>query len=61
MEVDSILKKRDYKWNLVWPNGSCGGKMVFTLLAKVIVFYMRPTVVDVWDLGLELVSKRSTF
>ena len=60
-ENDLILKKRDYKQNLVWPSSSCGGKVVFILLTKVIALYMGPIVVDVLSLGLEFVSKRSTF
>ena len=31
--------------------------MVFILLAKVVTFYVGFTVVDVWGLGLEFVSK----
>ncbi len=59
-EVDSIMQKGGCKWNLVWPDGSVGGKIVFTLLAEVVVLYVRPTTVDVRGSGLEFVS-RSTF
>ncbi len=60
-KVDLIPKKEDCKRNSIWPSNSNGDKVVFTsLLAKIVVLHMGPTIVDVRSLGLELVS-RSTF
>ena len=56
IEINLVSKKRGYKRNLAWPSDFCGGKMVFILLAKVLIIYMEPTAVDVWGLGLEFVS-----
>ncbi len=56
-EVDSVSEKRGRKRNSVGPGSSASGKMVFTLLVEVITFYVEPTAVDVWGLGLELVSR----
>ena len=61
MEVDLIPQERGYKQNSVWSSGSAGSKMFLTMLAKVVTFHMRLTMVDVQGFGLELVSKsRST-
>lgn len=60
VEVDLIPKKRGDKQNLVWPNGSYDGKVVFKLLAKVLPFQVRLTVVDIWGHGFEFVSRQST-
>ena len=46
-EIDLVLKKRDCKQNLVWPGGFYGGKIDFTLLAKVVALYMGPIAIDV--------------
>ncbi len=46
-EVDLISKKRAYKRNSVWPGGSNGGKVVLTLLVKVIAFHIETIAVDV--------------
>ncbi len=59
-EVDLILQKKSCKQNSDWPNSSADGKIVLTLLTKVITLYVGPTAVNVWGLGLEFVS-RSTF
>ncbi len=59
VEIDSIPKKRGRKQNLVWPNGSTGDKIVFTLLAKVVVFYVWPTAINVQGFSFEFVSKSS--
>ena len=56
-EVDSILQKKGCKRNLVWPGNFLSSKIVFTLLAKVVVFHVGPTIVEVQGLGLELVSR----
>ena len=61
IKVDLILKKEGYKQNLVWPGDFCNGKVIFILLTKVIALYVGSIAVDVWGLGLEFVSKRSTF
>ncbi len=55
-EVDSVPEKRGCKQNSVGPGSSVGSKMVLTLLAEVILFYVGPTAVDVRGLGLEIVS-----
>ncbi len=60
MELDLIPKKRGRKRNLVGSGGSVGDKMLLTLVAEVVAFHVSPTAVDIWGLGLELVS-RSTF
>ena len=52
-----ISEKEGRKRNLVGPDGSVGGKMLLTLLTEVIIFHVGLTAVDVWDLGLELVSR----
>ncbi len=60
-EVDSIPKKEGYKHNLVWPSGSSGGKVVLTLLAKVVALHVGPTTVDIRGLGFDFVARWSTF
>ena len=59
VKVDLILKKKGCKQNSVWSGGSCGGKIVFTLLTKVIALHIGPIIVDVQGFGLEFVSRRS--
>ncbi len=59
-EVDAVLQKKGCKRNSVWAGGSVGGKVVFTLLAKVVAFYVWSTMEDVRGLSLKFVSK-STF
>ncbi len=56
-EVDLISSEGGRKRNSVGPGGSAGGKMVLTLLAEVVVFYVGPIAVDVRGFGLELVSR----
>ncbi len=46
-EVDSIPQKRGCKWNLVWPDGSAGGKMVLTLLTEIVSLHVEPIAVDI--------------
>ena len=46
-EVDAVTQERYCKGNAVETFGSSGGKVVFTLLAKVIVFYVGLTTIDV--------------
>ena len=57
IEIDLISNKRNFKWNLIWPGGSSGRKVVFTLLTKVITFYMETTIIDVKELELELIFR----
>ncbi len=45
---------------MVGPNSFADGKMILTLLAKVVTFYVRPTTVNVQGFGFEFVF-RSTF
>ena len=58
-EVDLISKKRGYKRNLVWLGDFYNGKIVFTLLLKVITLYVGPTVVDIRNYSLKFVFRRS--
>ena len=60
-EVDFVLKKSGCKRNLVLPGYSYDGKVVFILLAKIVTFYVGPTIVDVRSHGFEFVSQRSVF
>ena len=57
MEVDLISQEKGNKQNLVWPRGSTDGKMVFTLLAKIVTPHVESTAMDVWGLGLELIPR----
>ncbi len=57
VEVNSILKIKSYKQNLVWSGGSSGGKVVLILLTEIIAFYLGSTTVDVKGFDLEIVSK----
>lgn len=57
MEADLILKKRDYKQNLVRSSDSNGGKVIFILLTKLIIFLMRLTSIDVRGSSFELVLR----
>ena len=60
-EVDLVSQEKSYKRDSIWFGGFIGGKMVFTLLAEVITLHMGSIIVDVWGLGLELISRsRST-
>ncbi len=56
-EVDLVPEEEGRKRNSAWLGGPAGGKMVLTLLAEVVAFHVGPTAVDVWGLGLELVSR----
>lgn len=47
-----VLKKRCSKKNVVGAFGFNSSKVIFILLAKVIIFYMRFTVIYVQKLGL---------
>ena len=46
-EVDAVLKEGCCKENAVGAFGSSGGKVIFTLLTEVIVFFVRLTIIDV--------------
>ena len=59
-KVDAVPQKKGCKQNSVQLDGSAGSKIVFVVLTKIITFHVRSTMVDVWGLGLEFVS-RSTF
>ena len=59
-EVDAVSQKGGCKRNLKWCGGSAGGKVVFTLLAKVVIFHVGPIAVNISSFGLEFISK-STF
>ena len=60
-EIDSILKKRYCKQNLLWLGDSCNGKVVFTLLAKIIALHVGPTAIEIQVLALSLSSKNLPF
>ena len=46
-KVDAVTQKRCCKRNAVGALGSSGGKVILTLLAKVIVFQVKLTTIDV--------------
>ena len=46
-EVDAVTQKECCKGNAVGALGSGGGKVILTLLAKVIAFYVGLTTIDV--------------
>ena len=46
-KVNAITQEEYCKKNTVRALGPGGGKVIFTLLAKVITFYMRLTTIDV--------------
>ena len=58
-KIDLISKKNGSKRNFVWLGGSSSGKIVFALLTKIITLYAKPTAIDIWELGLEVISKLS--
>ena len=47
MEVDAVTQEECNKRNAVGALGSGGGKVVLTMLAEVIAFYVRLTMIDV--------------
>ncbi len=53
IEVDLISKKKSCKRNLIKFSGFSGGKVVFTLLTEVVIFYMELTTIDVRLLGFK--------
>ena len=57
MEVDLILKKKDCKQNLIGSNSSNSGKVILTLLRKVITLQIEPMTRDVKKLGFKLIPK----
>ena len=46
-EVDTVMQKKCYKGNAVRALGSGGGKVILTLLAEIITFYVELTIIDV--------------
>lgn len=54
IEVDLVSKKRDHNWNLIRLNGFNNSKMVFTLVTKVIVFYLGLTIIAMRKSGLKV-------
>ena len=40
-EVDTVIQEKSCKKNMVRALGSGGGKVILTLLTKVIIFYME--------------------
>lgn len=55
--VDLILKKRGCKQNLIRPDGSSGGKVVFAPLTEIITIDEKLIIIDVKKLSFELISK----
>ncbi len=52
-----ISKKKSRKQNLIRPNGSSSGKIVFALLTEVIILFVGLTTIEFRKLGLkELIS-----
>ena len=47
MEVDAVTQEKCCKKNTVGALGSDGGKVIFTLLAKVIAFHVGLTTINV--------------
>ena len=56
-KIDLISKKRGGKWNMVWPNGSSSGKIVFVLLVIVVTFYMSPSIIDVKEFSHKFIPR----
>ena len=52
-EVDMVMQEEYWKKNTVGALGSSGGKVILILLAKVIIFYVRLTTIDVRWSGLQ--------
>lgn len=55
MEINLISKKKSGKQNLIWPSDSNNSKMILTLLAEIITFYIGPITIDVSGLDLEFI------
>ena len=57
IEVDLISKKRKYKQNLVLPGSFGNGKIVFILLTKIIILYVKLTIINVKKFGLKFIFR----
>ena len=57
-KADPATKERSGKGCLIRPNGTGGDKMILTLLAEVVVFHVRFTIVEVRELGFERTFSR---
>ena len=47
IKVDAVAQEENCKKNTVRTLGSNGGKVIFTLLTKVIIIYVRFTTINV--------------
>ena len=61
MEVDSISKKRGYKYNLIRSDSFSKGKIVFTLLIEVRTLYVGLIIINIKRLNLEKLFFNSFF
>lgn len=61
MKVDLILKKIGYKRNLICLGGPGSSKIILTLLKKVIRLYIKPTIINVKELGFKFILEESSF
>lgn len=52
-KVDVVMHEKSCKENVVGPLGSGGGKLILTLLAKIIIFHVRLTMIYIWCWNLE--------
>ena len=46
-EIDSVTQEKYYKRNTIGAFGSSSGKVIFTLLAEVIIFHVGLTTIHV--------------
>ena len=51
-EANPVPKEKHSKKNPVSPHSSSDSKIVFTLLTKIIVVYIRLSVIYIWKTGL---------
>lgn len=56
-EVDSFLKKKGRKRNLIRLGGSNSGKVVFILLTEVIILNVGSTAIDIRESGIVLIPR----
>lgn len=58
VKIDLISKKKRSKKNLVGAFGSSSGKVIFTLMTKIIIFYIKFTIIHVQKSGLKVSVSR---
>ncbi len=52
MEINLILKKKDYKQNPIRSGDSNDSKVIFALLTNVITLYITSIIINIRQLGL---------